>query len=280
MISPKSLIPVFLLLFLHASAAHGESREGTGGLAGSTMTARPVRMVNTPYPPFAVGGYGPAQGGISVEIVRELFGRLGRTVEVELHPWKRALKMAETGRADGITLLARSSERERYLIFTEPLFDIRELFYYNSERLPGFEWDDFGDLKPYTIGMTEAYAYCPEFLEAVATRGLRVEYANTNAANFKKLHSGRIDLYLGNEIMAESVIATNAAWRRVIRPAERPVRAYPDFIALSRKSPVVHLLPEINAAIITMKRDGTMKLLLGSVRPDENGKDVPPSRSR
>ncbi len=219
-------------------------------------------FVNTPYPPYSVGDYGRPEGGIAVAITAALFRRLDIPVRQELHPWKRVLKMAETGQADGITLLMKTEQRSRFLCFTEPLFMAREVFYYRPDRLGRFQWEQFLDLKPYRIGLVEAYGYSPEFLDAVKRLSLAVEYAASDRISFQKLYAGRIDLYLCNADMGNSLIAKHPKWQNAFLKQKKPVRVYPDYMAISRRSPARKLLPRINQVISEMKADGTIDRLL------------------
>ena len=70
----KAIATFFLsaiLLFMPGNIVAGEIKK--------------VHIVDEPYPPYTLGEYGgPVTGGIGVEIVQELFSRLGVVVEFEL----------------------------------------------------------------------------------------------------------------------------------------------------------------------------------------------------
>ena len=51
--------------------------------------------------------------------MNELFRRLSLPVRQRLLPWNRVLRMTEDGAADGVSMLARSSEREAAMAFIE-----------------------------------------------------------------------------------------------------------------------------------------------------------------
>ena len=223
-----------------------------------------VHIVDEPYPPYTIGEYGgPATGGIGVEIIRELFQRLGVEVEIDLVPWKRVLKMAEVGQADGTGLLMRSLDRERYLAFTDAVLEVRELFYYRSDRMGAFEWKTFSDLKGYTISLVDGYSYDENFLKAVDRLGLKVERAESSALACRKLYAGRVDLLLENESAANALIAKNKTWKGVFKTASKPVSTFNFHLAFSKRSPAVKLLPAVNRVIAEMKQDGTIDRIAG-----------------
>ena len=53
--------------------------------------------------------------GVAADIVREAFRRMGRPVRIGIYPWGRSLSMAESGQADAIFTIDKTSEREARL---------------------------------------------------------------------------------------------------------------------------------------------------------------------
>ena len=223
----------------------------------------PVRLFEDPYPPFTEGEIGKdAQGGLVVEIIREIFHRMDVPVSLELAPWKRVLKLAETGRADGVMLVMHSQERESYLALTESLFDECETLAFHKDRLAGFTWRTFSDLIPYRIGLVDGYAYNHALTEAVKELGLNVEYSSSTLANMRKLLAGRVDLIVESELVLKQHLAKYPDLRQNLVLADQRVFCFPMYMALSRKSPAMALLPRINRTIRAMKDDGTMDAIL------------------
>lgn len=228
---------------------------------------RPIDLVDSPFPPYVEGEHGgPPTGGLAVRLVDALGARIGREFRITLHPWKRLLKMLRLGQADGVTLILRTAEREEYLRYTIVLLESRESLYYSSERLEDFQWRTFRDLEGYRIGLVDGYTYGEPFLQGVSALDLRVEYANDDAANFRKLVEGRVDLVLADDAVASSLLASHPSWREVVERAEQPVAVYPYHMAFSRKSPAADLVPGINRAIESMREDGTLATILSSFR--------------
>lgn len=225
-----------------------------------------VHIVDEPYPPYTYGELGgQVSGGIGVEIVKELFNRLGVEVEFELVPWKRALKMVEVGRADGTNLLMHTVDRERYLVFTDTVLEVRELFHYRADRINAFEWETFNDLKRYTIGLVNGYTYGDDFLTAIDRLKLKVEYAESSVLALRKLFAGRVDLFLENEPVVKALVADNTAWKGVFKTASKPVSTFNFHLSFSKRSPAVKLLPDINRVIAEMKQDGSIDRIVDSI---------------
>jgi polar amino acid transport system substrate-binding protein len=230
-----------------------------------------VRLVDSPFPPYVLGQEGgPAVGGAAVALVRELFGRLELAVDIRLHPWKRTLRMVQAGRADGVCLLMHTAEREEFLAYTRPLFFAREGLYYHRDRLPGFAWRGFADLKPYRIGVVAGYTYGPAFMEAIQRLDLRVEAAPSGRRCLQKLIAGRIDLYVEEEAVAQTLLDRLSGGGGVAM-ADKPVSVFPYHLGLSRRSEAHRLLPRLDRALAAMHRGGEVRRILAAwgLRPAE-----------
>lgn len=110
---PLRLIAMSMLLSLAMSEGH----------AGA------LRFVTEDFPPFTyaqtdtAGNEVPA--GPFVDIVTAVCARLHIDCPVQLHPWRRALALAEGGEAQGIFTVIRSPERERAFHLTRMLVTSR-----------------------------------------------------------------------------------------------------------------------------------------------------------
>ncbi|MBU2550505.1 MAG: transporter substrate-binding domain-containing protein [Proteobacteria bacterium] len=250
----RSLVSCVLLVILLALA-----EPGLGG------EARVVRLVDAPWPPFTTGEHGQPAGGLVPPLVKSLFDRIGIRVTIELVPWKRALKMVELGQADGIPLLMKTEERDRYLVYSDMLFESRERFFYHAGRLKGFSWLSFADLKTYRFGLVSGFSYGRGFLDALKQYGFEVQYAPTSELNFRLLEAGRVDLVLEDETVARVLIADQPVWREAFRADEKTVTIVPLYMGLSARGQALDLLPSINRTIAQMKSEGVIDRILGRV---------------
>ncbi len=231
-------------------------------LAGEQGTK--VVFADEPLPPYNLGDLGGlSQGGISHDLMAEVFGRMGLEFELQMMPWARALKSAEFGQVDGLPLLMKNAEREAYLVFTDPVVENRELFYYLPDRLGDFSWGDFSDLKGRSIGLINGYIYDEGFLQAIDEQGIRVTRSQDIEDNMRLLLAGRVDLILEDETMVGPMFAAHPDWAARIRAARKPVSSYYWYMAVSRKSWLADRVGEINQVLADMRRDGTLDAILG-----------------
>lgn len=236
--------------------------------------SRFVRLVDSPYPPYIVGNYGQNPTGSYVELVSELFRRLGMPVEIEIMPWKRAVREARLGRADALMIVFKSREREAYLTYTDEVFTTREILLFDADRLGPFIWDDFADLKGYCVGLVSDYSYLPNVVRAVEQHNLRVEYASDSRTNMLKLVAGRIDFVVEEEQVARSLLMENASSGRHIKAASKIIGTRSFHMAFSKRSAAAALIPDINRELAAMKADGVIERILQ--RSSEDGYPVVP----
>lgn len=222
-------------------------------------------FVDEPMAPYDLGELGGvSQGGVSQEILAQIFGRMGMAFEIQLVPWARALKIVEHGEADGIPLLMKTPEREAYMVYSEPIVEHRELLYYLPERMGVFEWRDYADLKDLTVGLINGYTYGEGFLDALSTGAFRAVYSQDTEANFRLLLAGRIDLILEDETTAGQLLAARPEWSYRIRAMGKPVTSYYWYMGISRLSPLADHVDEVNRVLSDMRDDGSLDVILSN----------------
>ncbi|TDT88652.1 amino acid ABC transporter substrate-binding protein (PAAT family) [Pseudodesulfovibrio indicus] len=226
--------------------------------AGERQT---IHLAAFDYPPFYMEERGQVNG-IAVELGRALFNRLDLNVEFTMYPLKRALSYLQSGEKDGVLILIRTPERERYAAFTDPVMTVRGLIWSSAEREGGpVNFDKLEDLRDYTIGVTLGYSYGERFDEML--ENMRVDTASTDYANYRKLLSGRIDIFPGNEIVARGLFRLHPELRGKFDHSERSFMEWVLCMGVSRKSPFLPMIPEINKALADMRDEGLVDEIVG-----------------
>ena len=226
------------------------------GLAPAKGWCSAIRLLGFEYAPFYQIHEANLEG-IAVDLALELFPRLELQPELAIFPLKRALDMLREGQADGTMILIRTAEREKYLLFTEPVMTVRGLIWYLADRDTGaVRFDTLEDLKRDRIGVTRGYSYGAEFDELL--KSMNVDVANTDYSSYLKLTQGRIDIFPGNEIVAEGLFKKHPELRGKLAHSDKSFIEWDLCIAISRKSEYAPLLPEINAALQALKREGAI----------------------
>ncbi|QTA81958.1 Solute-binding protein family 3 domain-containing protein, MltF-like [Desulfonema limicola] len=231
-----------------------------------------VFFAQDPWPPYTLKDTTPT-GGHAVEIIKEIFRRLDIDVDLQLYPWKRVLMKAEDGEIDGIMMLSKDEERERYLIFSNFIVVDNDLIWYAPEHFrlkwgKDFEWKTLADLKPYQIGVVIGNSYGDAFQKATTDYKFAIEPTVSDKQNFLKLADGRIDIFISSEIPALYIINGDPALKGKIKSAATPFRPDPlkMYMAFSKKSPAKILLPKVNKVIADMQQSGFIDRVLGRLK--------------
>jgi len=219
--------------------------------------AYPFLLVEDPWPPYTLGQAGETpESGLVVELMDELFKRIGHPVRMELYPWKRCIYMVQNQKADALMLTVKTSDREEFAYFPEPFFVNKIQFFHRSDK--DFSWKNFSDLKGLTIGLVAGAEYSQEFQDAIKQLRLKVEMVSSISINFNKLKAGRIDITPVLDVVAAKIIADDKGFAGQFAIAAKPLRITPMQMAVARSSMLMNYVHEIDQAIKGMKEDGTV----------------------
>lgn len=251
LIAQKSFIALVCLLLAIYSVA-------------DTSVAEPIPEVITfcedPWPPYTYGNVGhEPQGGIAVKLVKLIFSNLNYHADLKLYPWKRCLAQMKTGERDALMLLGYSNEREKYLTYSTPVVKVQDLIWFHKDKV--IDWETFEDIKHLTFGRTAGFQYGEEFEQAIKRSSIRVDQANTDLLNFKKLTTGRIDAFIANESTAAEIFRTHPELRASLASAPKPLKEGPLYLGFSKQSPALAILPEVNQVIHKLKDNGDIERL-------------------
>lgn len=254
----KSICKRFLLTLVMTSIL---------GFPNITSAADQPLIIEDPWPPYTYGEFGPPEGGVAVEITKTIFRKIGLEPRLALFPWKRVLKMAEHGDADGIMLLMKTKEREEYLVYTDKLFTNRDRIYANSDTIKTAPVS-LMDLSEYRFGYVMGYVYGGAVDEFLSHPGPNKVHAYRSLDNIELMINKRIDFIIATKPVVDNALNTNPSWVGKIHETDIHLEAYHYYMALSKKSKFVTYVNQINQAIAEMKRDGTMDRLAAGGRSD------------
>lgn len=205
---------------------------------------------------------GKAPYGPSVDLMQELAKRAGFLLKFSPKtPSARCFRQMQTGTADLMSNLN----------FTEERADVMHLMPYN-ERIPeslylqasdGRQIGSFSQLSSLTLATVRNYSYHPSLMQLLKTTKRHVEIDSIETG-FEMLLRNRVDGLIVPSQSSLDVIAKHKKLHFKFK------RAPIDFsvvekrfinIGLSKKSPHQALKPQIERAIESMVRDGTVKKL-------------------
>jgi len=223
-----------------------------------------IVMVTEHWPPFRMNDEASPSGfrGIDIDIMEKLSLVLGIPIEIQRHPWARALELMNNGQADMITGIARTAEREEFMHYIPLSYTaVRPVFY--TQKGKGALIKSYEDLFGPSVGYSLKSAYFEPFNSD--TRIRKVGLSN-EVQMLHVLALGRVDVLIGTDPnMAYEV--SRLGYRDVLEPtAWQPSAMTELFIALSRRSPVMDRAGEIERALRQLLDDGSIGAILSAYR--------------
>ena len=137
--------------------------------------------------------------GVHIEIIRAVAKLLKIRIEIKSLPWNRALHLMEKGKADAITHIGKTPEREKFAIFHDRniLSITRNGFFILKENSAEFNFTgDLQQLRGYRIGVLNGYSYGDLFDGADYL--IKDTSTDTEELLFDKLIHGRFSVAISN----------------------------------------------------------------------------------
>ena len=164
-------------------------------LLGSTAcAAETLRLSTGELPPYAT--HERADDGMALNIVRKAFANVGIAVQYTFKPWTRSLEEARAGHFDGTAYWGKSPTRDVGFLISDNVLTEQWVFLYRQR--PGgakpFDWETLADLKGQRIAAVQSYTYTPEFWAMQKSGALKVEVAQDDLSNLRRLVAGRVDV--------------------------------------------------------------------------------------
>ena len=223
-----------------------------------------IVMVTEEWPPFRINDESSPSGfrGIDIDIVNTLSEKLGIKIEIQRHPWARALELMRSGQADLIAGAARTTERESFIYFIPISYSaVRPIFY--TLKGKGSQIQSYQDLYGPSVGYSLNSAYFEPFDSDAKIKKMGL---STESQLLKVLALKRLDMIIGTDPNITYDVA-RLGYQEVLEPtAYQPPDKIELFVALSRKSPVMAQARDIELALGTMLSDGTINEIMKKYR--------------
>jgi polar amino acid transport system substrate-binding protein len=224
------------------------------GPVAAQDTAGVRTAVHPDYEPYS--GVGLHNGGFAYDLLIEALKRSGRRVEITAtEPWARGLRDVIEGRIDALGAVWRTPERDKVLLFSDPIATSRIVF---AKRAGDpFEYRELGDLAGKVVGTVTGYGYTDAFL---ADGRYRREPIGSTAQNLGKLALGRIDLTLDDaSVLAYLLRREVPTLQDRVVLTSGALQDYAMFIAFSRKGrpDIEAVVADFNAGLAAMRGDGS-----------------------
>ncbi|MFE8070776.1 transporter substrate-binding domain-containing protein [Marinobacteraceae bacterium S3BR75-40.1] len=166
------------------------------GLAMSAVAKPKLTIATSQYPPFEYLENRQVVGEDTV-LIRRAVEMMGYEADIAMMPWARAEIEVGSGDRAMIYSLTYSEQRNERYYFSEPINQVRDVFF--RRKGDSVDWEDLDDLAGKVIGISSAYSYAPEFM-AWMQEGRAyfspVSHDEPELTNLRMLAFGRIDLFI------------------------------------------------------------------------------------
>ncbi|WP_419904241.1 substrate-binding periplasmic protein [Kiloniella sp.] len=177
-----------------------------------SLTARgdekPLKLLAVDFPPYEFET--PVNGlkGFDVEVVEEVFRRIGKSIEVEFLPWSRAVKMVYAGKEKALLTCGHNTERDKNLYFSDPI-SVGTHGYFIRTDYPGPELKSLEELRGLNVAAVQGYST----QKALEELGIEHAIVRTDTIALNILLAKRIDFYYaaieGNLFIANQMDITD-----------------------------------------------------------------------
>lgn len=233
--------------------------------------SKTLRFGVDPWPPFVIVEQAQISG-IDVDIVRHLADTLNLDLELVRCPFKRCLRMMESGELDMLGSLQKFKDREVYMQYLEPSYYTANKVFYT---LKGSEVsiNAYQDLERYILGVTLGHKNDPQF--DADTRLTKFAAVDTDKL-FSLLMKKRIDAALSVDVRSDHYLKTHNL-NSDIQKAPFYFKGTQGYLAVSRASGLLERRQEIERMLAGMVNDGTIASMIDAM-VREGVKKTPPTR--
>jgi polar amino acid transport system substrate-binding protein len=220
-----------------------------------------LRLVTFEFPPYMVLENKSAKG-LTIDIVKEIFTRLGKEIKIDFYPVSRSLTMLEGGDADAMFTLKKTPEREASMLFPKETLVSQDYVFFIPKNSKFAFNGDLSSMADASIGVVDKTSYGPRFDTAVkAGKFKKIESASTFELTFKKLLGGRMDAVICSRVVGIAILK-NIGGLDKVKVSGPPCETIASYLAFSRKQDNTELANNFDRIVAAMKKDGTMAKIL------------------
>ena len=126
-------------------------------LGSGECFAQKIKLISGDWAPYVSSD--PTKPGITTEIVVAAFKAVGIETTLEFYPWPRCEKMIRRNMNVVTFQYVKTPEREKYAVFSIPMITEKTYLYYSKQRLQGFDFTGYKNLKNYRVGTLNGFVH-------------------------------------------------------------------------------------------------------------------------
>ena len=250
--------PLILALAATLALATPAAAQDLPDLGGRTIKA----VTENAYFPLNFADPATGEGiGLEYDVFNEIGKRLNATVEWNLMAWDPMIEAVRQGQFDvGMDGISITAEREEVIDFSDPFISVDQFMMVRAgeDRITGAEsfTPDSGLLIGAQTGTTSFYTAIYDFLGSGDEADARVKQFDSFGAVIAALKAGDVDMVLVDQAASAGYQGADPG---AFKTVGGPVKSDPMGFIIT---PGSDLVAPINAALASMKADGTLDKLI------------------
>ncbi|OMH31742.1 ABC transporter substrate-binding protein [Motiliproteus sp. MSK22-1] len=203
------VLSIFPLLF---SLAHAQEKTVSVATledyAPFCFTTQPINSLEQ-IPP---GSDSAALKGYSWDVLRASFHRMNYSIELNVSPWARAIKLVSAGNKDILFPTGKNSERQKIFLYSKEPINQANFRIYVRQDSP-IVWSGLESIKGLTIGQRRGFNFGDKWNNLKKVHKLKL---NSTLQGFKMLDAGRVDGIVSYEFITDYALK-NAGWKNTYK---------------------------------------------------------------
>ncbi|WAC43073.1 transporter substrate-binding domain-containing protein [Pseudomonas sp. SL4(2022)] len=204
------------------------------------------------WPPFRMPAADGSLQGLDIDVLNQLSLRTGLHFNVQRAPWARGLAALENGKADLMTGLAKTPEREVYIHYLpQPYYACAPRFYAAPAQARALQ--SYIQLAALTIGHVLESVYFEPFDSDTQLRKVAV---NNEEQLLAMLARGRLQALIGTDCQVDYELRDPRWQGRIVKAGFRPDARTDLYIGFSRQRNLQAQYQQINQTLVQLQAEG------------------------
>lgn len=204
------------------------------------------------WPPFRMQDADGALHGLDIDLLDQLSQRTGLRFDVQRAPWARGLAALQQGKADLMTGLAKTPEREGYIDYLpQPYYACAPRFYAAPAQAAALR--SYAELAGLTVGYVLESAYFEPF---DSDQQLRKRAVNNEMQLLEMLVRGRLQTVIGTDCQVDYELREPRWSGRIAKAAFQPPTRTDLYIGFSRARGLTAEYQKVAEALEQLRREG------------------------
>ncbi len=234
-----------------------------------TASARDFIVAVDHFPPWKIVSSNEKEfSGVEIKMIEKIISEYNSRYSPKLHlkyiscPWQRCLNLLKKGKADLVSGVLKSPEREGFLYFLEPAYKEKSTKAFYVKKSKKIKIDSFNDLYGKVIGTVTGVNFFDKFDSD--SRLIKMAALNSSQ-NLNMLDRERFDVIIGTEGQLDYLIEKNQLSSSIVKTSYKFDKKTDVFFALSKKSPHAGSAIRLGWTISRLKRQGFFRKMADSI---------------